>query len=199
MTTNDAFVAWYRTRTSRHRFEALAGAFGRAGVTLVHPGLGTAVLLDVEGDQVRLPADRVAELVGFALGPLTVEWWFDADTNVICSFAHEPFGWEKQTYHLDGLTPQEARTVEEVLLGEVRDHPGETVALVVDRTGRTVEFDWDAVVRGDTAVLGAMPEALVLDPAAAGALHGLPSGAVRRELDPGLVLLTGPDRQPPEG
>ncbi|MEK2491038.1 hypothetical protein WN990_15900 [Kitasatospora purpeofusca] len=189
--TSDAFVDWYRTRTSGQDFARLAGAFGRAGIQLVQPGFDTAVLLDVEGEHVRLPAGRVAELVGLSLGDLTVKWWFTPDDDLVCGIAYSGYGWEKHTYFLDALTAREADTVAEVLLGEVRARPEETTALVVDRTGRTAEFDWDAVVGGTTTAVPLLPETLVLTGPTADALSGLPAAAVRGAFAPGLTSVSG--------
>ncbi|MFB8235657.1 hypothetical protein ACFC58_03815 [Kitasatospora purpeofusca] len=190
--TSDAFIDWYRTRTSGRDFTLLAEAFGRAGIHLVQPGFDTAVLLDVEGEQVRLPAERVAELVGLSLGDLTVQWWFTADSDLVCGIVYSGYGWEKHTYFLDALTVREADTVAEVLLGEVRARPEETTALVVDRTGRTAEFDWDAVVGGASTAVPLVPEALLLAEPVAGTLTGLPAKAARSAFAPGLTLVSGP-------
>lgn len=86
--------------------------------------LDTAVLLDVGGEHVRLPVERVAELVGLSLGDLTVKWWFTPDDDLVCGIAYSGYGWEKHTYFLDALTAREADTVTDVLLGEVRARPG---------------------------------------------------------------------------
>ncbi|MFD4906435.1 hypothetical protein [Kitasatospora purpeofusca] len=189
--TSDAFVDWYRTRTSGQDFARLAGAFGRAGIHLVQPGLDTAVLLDAEGEHVRLPAERVAELVGLSLGDLTVKWWFTPDDDLVCGIAYSGYGWEKHTYFLDALTAREADTVTEVLLGEARARPEETTALVVDRTGRTAEFDWDTVVGGTTTAVPLLPETLLLAGPTADALTGLPAAAVRGAFAPGLTSVSG--------
>ncbi|WP_405003163.1 hypothetical protein OHV13_01165 [Kitasatospora purpeofusca] len=148
-------------------------------------------LLDVEGEHVRLPADRVAELVGLSLGDLTVKWWFTPDSDLVCGIAYSGYGWEKHTYFLDALTVREADTVTEVLLGEVRARPEETTALVVDRTGRTAEFDWDPVVGGASTAVPLVPEALLLAEPIADALTGLPATAARSAFAPGLTLVSG--------
>ncbi|MFF2661670.1 hypothetical protein ACFVUH_30435 [Kitasatospora sp. NPDC058032] len=188
---SDAFADWYRTLSSGRDFEVLAEAFGRVGIHLVQPGFDTAVLLDVEGEHVRLPAARVAELVGLSLGDLTLKWWFTADSDLVCGITYSGHGREKHTYFLDSLTAREADTVEEVLLGQARACPGETLALVVDRTGRTAEFDWDAVIAGTSAAVPRLPEALVLTERTADALNGLPAAAHRSPFAPGLTLLSG--------
>ncbi|WP_380283426.1 hypothetical protein [Kitasatospora purpeofusca] len=188
--TSDAFIDWYRTRTSGRDFELLAEAFGRAGIHLVQPGFDTAVLLDAEGEHVRLPAGRVAELVGLSLGDLTLKWWFTADSDVVCGIAYSGYGWEKHTYFLDALTVREADTVAEVLLGEARARPQETAALVVDRTGRSAEFDWEAVVGGASTAVPVLPEALLLAERTADALSGLPAQAARSAFAPGLTLVS---------
>ncbi len=190
--TSDAFVDWYRTRTSGQDFARLAEAFGRAGIHLVQPGFDTAVLLDVEGEHVCMPADQVAELVGLSLGDLTMKWWFTADCDVVCGIEYRGYDWERHTYFLEALTVRQADTVEEVLLGEVRARPEETTALVVDRTGRTAEFDWDTVVRGAATAVPLLPELLLLGEPIADALGAaLPTEAARSSFAPGLTLVSG--------
>ena len=82
-----------------------AAAFERSGISLIQPGTGSPVLLNVEGDQVRLPVDTVEELIGSALAEITLQWWFSSDTDLICCFSYEPAGWEKHHYFLDCLYP----------------------------------------------------------------------------------------------
>ncbi|GAA1403624.1 hypothetical protein GCM10009639_48680 [Kitasatospora putterlickiae] len=137
------------------------------------------------------PAGRVAELVGLSLGDLTLKWWFTADSDVVCGIAYSGYGWEKHTYFLDALTAREADAVAEVLLGEARARPAETVALVVDRTGWTAEFDWEAVAGGASAAVPRVPDILVLAGRTAEALSGLPAEAARSVFAPGLTLLSG--------
>ncbi|WP_441249875.1 hypothetical protein [Kitasatospora sp. McL0602] len=186
---SDAYISWYRSRTNQTEFHDLVRAFSEVGISLEHPSIGTAILLDVDGSQVALPTDRVAELVGFAIGPLNVEWWFSPDIDLTCYFSYEPFGWEKQTYYLDGLASQEMRKVEQVLFRQVLASPSDTVALIVDEIGKTAEFDWDAVIRGDSSRVNMMPEALVLDASTARRIHGNSEEVAESEIDPNLRLL----------
>ncbi|MCH0561679.1 MULTISPECIES: hypothetical protein [unclassified Streptomyces] len=187
---SDAYLSWYRTRTTRAGFDTLTRAFAEAGISLEHPVGGSAILLDVDGGQVPLPAATVAELVGSAVGTLNVEWWFSPDVDLTCCFSYEPFGWEKQTYYLDGLTADQVRVVERVLFAQMLSRPSETVALIVDETGRTADADWDALVNGDTSDIGPMPDALVLATSIADQVRGAAGEFPGNAAAPGLSILT---------
>ncbi|MFD9410178.1 hypothetical protein ACFWBN_24645 [Streptomyces sp. NPDC059989] len=149
----------------------------------------SAILLNVDGDQVALPPERVAELVGFAIGTLNVEWWFSDSVDLTCCFSYEPFGWEKQTYYLDGLTLQEVREVERALFEQMLASPADVIALIVDETGKTAEFDWDSLIRGDSLRVDVMPEALVLDSSILSRVGGISSEASGVGIGPNLRLL----------
>jgi len=186
----DPHISWYRSRAGRDGFRRQAAAFERSGISLIQPGTGSPVLLNVEGDQVRLPVDTVEELIGSALAEITLQWWFSSDTDLICCFSYEPAGWEKQHYFLDGLYPEERSRAEQVICGQALADSVKTVALVVDETGRTVESDWDEVVRGTVTRVDVLPDALLLDTRLARRLHGFPEPVARLEMGAGLTLLT---------
>ncbi|WP_151775761.1 hypothetical protein [Streptomyces abyssomicinicus] len=159
---SDGFVAWYRSRTQPDGFSALTEAFRRRGLSLEYPGSGSAVLVNVDGDQVHVSVNTVRERAVTAVGDFHVKWWWPYGADLLCWFSYEPWGGEKQTYYLDNLTREEVCDVERVLLEEVASRPSETIALIIDETGRTAEFDWDAVVRGEPLQAGATPDALML-------------------------------------
>ncbi|MFC8074297.1 hypothetical protein ACFUN8_01990 [Streptomyces sp. NPDC057307] len=195
---SDAYISWYRSRTSQSEFLSLARTFGEVGISLTHPSVGSAILLDVDGGQVAMPTDRVAELVGFAIGALNVEWWFSSDVDLTCHFTYEPFGWEKQTYYLDGLTSPEVRRVETALFKRVLANPSDTAALIVDETGNTAEFDWDEVIRGDSSSLDAAPQALILDASIVDRLHGHSEKTTQSDIGSDLRLMTSKNWTAPD-
>ncbi|MFP8960854.1 hypothetical protein ACLIYP_09865 [Streptomyces nanhaiensis] len=159
---SDAYIAWYRTRTTESGFLALADEFQRSGISIRHPNLGTGILLNADGDQVRMSVERIAELVGLAVACLNVEWWLTADVDVTCRFTYEPLGGECQTYYLDGLSADEVACVEEVILRQVSRQPELTDALIVDRSGASAEVDWDEQVLGGPTELTVSPDLMIL-------------------------------------
>ncbi|MYT69749.1 MULTISPECIES: hypothetical protein [unclassified Streptomyces] len=81
----ETYLSWYREdRMDESGFRAVTNHLARAGLAIEHPTLGCGMLLDVVGEQVQLPVDRILELVGLSAGPLCMQFWLSADTDVVC-------------------------------------------------------------------------------------------------------------------
>jgi hypothetical protein len=60
-------------------FRSVTDLLAESGMSLEHPTLGCGMLLDVVGEQVRWPPERIRELVGLSVGPLCLQFWLGAD------------------------------------------------------------------------------------------------------------------------
>ena len=189
----DRFVRWYRSRTTVERFAGQVQAYAQRGMVLNRPSSGSALVLNVDGDQVPVSVDEIARWVGAALAPLNVKWWLDEFTDVVCYFNYEPLGWESQDYDLGGLTWEEMDVVEELILGRVAAHPEETLFVVLDRSGSSAETDWDRFVSDESVGLEVMPNALVL-PKGDSRVSAIAAGRVCRDLGDHHVLISRTER-----
>ena len=63
--------------------------------------------------------------------------------------------------YLDGVDQEVRVRVAEALLGLVREHPRDSVGLVVDYSGRTVDFDWRSHLLGGGPAPAVPPDVLV--------------------------------------
>ncbi|MER7760649.1 hypothetical protein [Streptomyces sp. NPDC097619] len=144
---SETHLSWYREgRLDASGFRAVTDHLARSGLALEHPQSGCGMLLDVTGEQVRWPAGRVLDLLGLSLGPLCVQFWLSADTDVVCAVRYVAPDAQVLTFTLDGLTESERQRAEAAVQRLVRWDADGTVALLVDEGGRTAEEDDDALV-----------------------------------------------------
>ncbi|MEE1791075.1 hypothetical protein PUR28_09890, partial [Streptomyces sp. BE308] len=79
----ESYLSWYREgRMDESEFRSVTDHLAQSGLTVDHPMLGCGMLLDVVGEQVKLPVGRILELVGLSVGPLCIQFWLSADTDV---------------------------------------------------------------------------------------------------------------------
>ncbi|MGK5679318.1 hypothetical protein [Actinoplanes sp. URMC 104] len=159
---SDAFLSWFRSsRTSAEEFFALAEDLRAAGLSIVNETLGTAILLNIEGDNVPMPVDETARLIGLALAPLNVKWW-EGGGALVSLFEPNPVEGETQTYFLDGQPLDLRDRLAEVLLRRVAKQPDDTIGLILDHAGNSVDYDWERFMRYGPVALGPVPDLLVL-------------------------------------
>ncbi|MEU7279818.1 hypothetical protein AB0A69_13680 [Streptomyces sp. NPDC045431] len=142
----DGFIRWYREAAATPVFAEQTELFAAHGIALVHPVRGAAVVLDVEGEGVLMRPEELGRLLGLRIASLTLNWWFSADVDVVDAYAYEPLGCEIQTLWLDGLTPEQADTVEAAVVAAATALPVPTRAVIVDREGEGDPEDWDSAV-----------------------------------------------------
>ncbi|WP_433552928.1 hypothetical protein ACQP08_05875 [Micromonospora zamorensis] len=143
-------------------FRSQARFFELSGILLTHPTKGAAVMLDVDGNDIEMSPERVAENVGLRIGAsMTVEWWLSPDIDLTCTYEFHPLGREVQTFYLDGLTTEEKGTVSSVVGRLFSSNAESSIALVVDYRGLTVEFDWDDFALRGLGNLRAIPDLLI--------------------------------------
>ncbi|MET9762870.1 hypothetical protein ABZ016_28155 [Streptomyces sp. NPDC006372] len=142
----DGFIRWYRESGATSVFAEQVQLFEEHGIGLVHPVRGAAVVLDVEGGQVLMPPEEVGRLLGLRISSITMDWWFSADIDVVDSYSYEPLGCEIQTLWLDGLTQEQADTVEAAVVAAATGLPTPTRAVIVDRRGVGDPDEWDSAV-----------------------------------------------------
>ncbi|MFG3510630.1 hypothetical protein ACGF5F_34600 [Streptomyces sp. NPDC047821] len=159
---SDGYIRWYRESAATAVLAAQAEVFGAHGLRLVHPAKGAAVVLDVEGDDVLLSPEELGRLLGLRIASLTTNWWLSADIDVVDHFVYEPLGCEIQTLWLDGLTTEQADTVEAAVLAAAAALPVPTRAVIVDREGAGDPGDWDSPVLYDGENLPPFPDRLLL-------------------------------------
>jgi hypothetical protein len=185
----DKFIYWYRARTSDCRFRQLVDEFAENGIVLDNPVHGCPMVLNVDGDQVPLTIDEMCKWINANISVLNIQWWLSGTADVICMFDYEPLAWEKQTYYLDGLSNREIQLVESVILGQVEEHPGETLAVVIDVHGATEDFDWDEFVRDSSARVELMPDVLLL-PKGDARVENIAAVQSRYDLGDGYEVIT---------
>jgi hypothetical protein len=62
----ETYLSWYREgRMDGSEFRAVIDHLARSGLTVEHPMLGCGMLLDVVGEQVKLPVERILDLGRF--------------------------------------------------------------------------------------------------------------------------------------
>ncbi|MGI5424598.1 hypothetical protein [Streptomyces sp. CA-179760] len=142
----DGFIRWYRESGATSVFAEQVRLFEAHGIGLVHPVRGAAVVLDVEGDQVLMRPEELGHLLGMRIASVTMQWWFSADIDVVDSYSYEPLGCEIQTLWLDGLTPEQADTVEAAVVAAATGLSTPARAVIVDRRGEGDPDDWDSAV-----------------------------------------------------
>ncbi|MFJ2085287.1 hypothetical protein ACI2KV_06590 [Micromonospora chokoriensis] len=158
----DSFIKWYRVASTVESFRSQARSFESAGIHLTHPGKGVAVMLDVDGNDIEMSPERVAENVGRRIGrSLTVEWWLSPDIDLTCTYEFHPLGREVQTFYLDGFRTEEKEIVSSVVGRLFSSNAESSIALVVDYRGLTAEFDWDDFVLRGLGELPSIPDLLI--------------------------------------
>lgn len=157
------FLCLYRKPTDLDAFALLVDVLQGVGASLLHPTYRAAIALDIDGNSVQLSPEEVAQLVTRRVGEsVNICWWFTSDINMICQHKFAPGDREVQRYYLDGLYAREADEVVAALeahafnIGELLD------GLIVDRTGRTEDFDWDRYVWYEVGTPAFLPDRLVL-------------------------------------
>lgn len=156
----DGYIRWYRESGATSVFAEQTALFAAHGISLAHPGTGAAVVLDIEGEHVPMEEAELGRLLGLRIASLTMNWWFDPDTNVVDEFVYEPLGCEIQTLWLDGLTHEEAGRLEAAVLAAAAELPVPTRALVIDRRGESDPEDWDSLVLYGGATVPGFPDAV---------------------------------------
>jgi hypothetical protein len=138
---SDAFVKWCRPSTSAAEFLAMVDRFGAAGIALNNPAMGTAVLLDADGEQVTTTAAELASLIDRRFATtLTFEWWFSADEDLTSAYAFEPGKREVQTYYLDGLSLDQMATTSHLIQELFWERPDVADWLIVDTIGHSTSI-----------------------------------------------------------
>lgn len=186
----DGFIRWYRESGATSVFAEQVELFKAHGLGLVHPVRGGAVVLDVEGDGVLMSREELGHLLGLRIASVTMNWWFSADVDVIDQYAYEPLGCEIQTLWLDGLTTEQADTVEAAVVAATTGLPTPTRAVIVDRQGESDPDDWDSAVLYDGEMPLVFPDrVLVGDPLVETLLRARPE-LRSDEAGRGLILLS---------
>ncbi|MCZ7456955.1 hypothetical protein [Streptomyces sp. WMMC940] len=93
--------------------------------------------------------EELGRLLGLRIASITMNRWFSADIDVVDQYAYQPFGCESQTLWLDGITTEQADTVEAAVVAAATALPVPTRAVIVDREGVSAPDDWDAPVLYD--------------------------------------------------
>ena len=127
-------------------FRSVTHHLAQSGLTVEHPKLGCGMLLDVAGEQVRLPVGRILELVGLSVGPLCLQLWLSADTGVVCHVRYVAPDTQVLTFVLGGLTDNEREQATDAVQQLIQRELNRTVALLVDLGGETADEDDDALV-----------------------------------------------------
>ncbi|MFF0206236.1 hypothetical protein [Streptomyces sp. NPDC005017] len=158
LTVSDTYLSWYREgRMDESECRSVTDRLAESGLTIEHPVLGCGILLDVAGEQVKLPPERVLELLGMAVGPLTLQFWLSADTDVVCQVRYVAPDTQILTFVLDGLTPSERKQAEDAVERLIQLELATTVALLVDPGGYADDEDCDALVLYGRAPKGPYP------------------------------------------
>ncbi|WP_420031470.1 hypothetical protein ACN2WE_00740 [Streptomyces sp. cg28] len=115
------------------------------------------MLLNVVGEQVELPVDRILELVGLSAGPLCMQFWLSADTDVVCDVRYVAPDTQILTFVLGGLTDNERDQATDAIQHLIQRELHSTVALLVDLGGETADEDDDALVLYGRLPVGPRP------------------------------------------
>ena len=148
-------------------------------------------MLDVDGNDVELDPGKTARILDLKLGESTMEWWFSPDAGLVCNYGYEPLGCEIQTYYLDGLDASEVAVLERILRSLIENQNLGTLGIVVDRVGRSVEFDWDAVILYSSRTIPNYPDMLALPKEVAEEIEDTPKGMARVQIGSKLVCFEG--------
>ncbi|MEU6705543.1 hypothetical protein [Streptomyces wuyuanensis] len=187
---SDGYIRWYRESAATSALAEQAELFEAYGLELVHPARGAAVVLDVEGDDVLMDPEELGRLLGLRIASITMNWWFSADIDVVDQYAYQPLGCEIQTLWLDGLTKEQADTVEAAVVAAATALPVPTRAVIVDREGVSDPDDWDSPVLYDGEELPVFPDRLLVCDPLAGRLLKSSSELRGEEAGKGLTSLS---------
>ncbi|MFD3613083.1 hypothetical protein ACFWXA_34470 [Streptomyces atroolivaceus] len=141
------YLAWYRDgRMDESAFRSVTGLLAESGMSVEHPALGCGMLLNVEGEQVKLPLGRILELVGLSVAPLFIELRLSADTDVVCHVRYVVPDIQILTFEFSGLSQEEHEQVEDAIERLVQRELEATLALLAEVGGETAQEDDDALV-----------------------------------------------------
>ncbi|HEX4221758.1 MAG TPA: hypothetical protein VHZ97_05315 [Pseudonocardiaceae bacterium] len=158
---SDGFLFWYESDWTPQRARERVGRLDAAGLSLAYPGTGRITAISPEGEQT--PVDRPTLLRRAAVdaaAAFSFQYWLDVDIDVFCTVERLAPDLVVQRLYLDGLTMRQTLLVIRIVQEEVRAAAGSTRGLIVDRTGGSVDKDWDAVIAiGDLVVFD--PEGLL--------------------------------------
>ena len=186
----DGFIRWYRESGATSVFAEQVEIFEAHGIGLVHPAKGAAVVINIEGDDVLMRPEELGRLLGLRFADITMDWWFSADIDVVDTYTYEPFGCEIQMLWVDGLTSEQADTVEAAVIAAAAGLSVPTRAVIVDRRGVGDPEDWDAAVLYDGEGLPVIVDRVyVRDPLKEKLLRSSP-GLRSEESVAGLTLLS---------
>lgn len=158
------YIRWYRESGKDSVFFDQVAAFGRWGVTILHPTIGAATVINVDGDNVPLSPETLAWVIGLRTSSVTMNWWLSPDVNVVDIYWHESMGCEIQTFSLDGLDLEEVEVVRSAVMSAIDHVSTPTRALVCDIQEFTDADDWDSVVLYDGTELPGVFDTLLLSP-----------------------------------
>ncbi|MCX4774676.1 hypothetical protein [Streptomyces sp. NBC_01285] len=155
----ETYLSWYREgRMDESEFRSVTDHLAQSGLTVEHPMLGCGMLLDVVGEQVKLPVGCILELVGLSVGPLCIQFWLSADTDVVCDVRYVAPDTQVLTFELGGLTESEREQATNAVQRLIQRELDRTVALLVDLGGETADEDDDALVLYGRLPMGPRPD-----------------------------------------
>ncbi|MFJ6662177.1 RHS repeat domain-containing protein [Streptomyces sp. NPDC091377] len=163
----DGFIRWYRESGKIQIFSDQVASFGEHGVRISHPVTGSATVINVDGDDIPINAEKLAWLIGLRTSTITTNWWISSDINVVCEYSYEPLGCQIQTFWLDGLTLEESEIIKSAVLAAVNEVSTPTRALIFDDQGITAHEGWDSPVLYKGIKFPGAVDELFLSPAVA--------------------------------
>lgn len=158
----DGFFKWYRSRSSKLDLSRQIEFFDRHSVVIEHPIVKKCILLNVDGEQVFVAVEDIYRLMEMRLGAFDLEWWLSSDVDLTCEIASIPAGGEVQTYYLSGLTIAQRNTIGSMLVEYAKLCSRDTVGYVLDRNGRTEDFDWDGPILYGRQNVATLPDIFAL-------------------------------------
>ncbi|MGC0208399.1 hypothetical protein [Streptomyces levis] len=185
----DTYLSWYReSRMDESEFRSVTHHLAQSGLTVEHPKLGCGMLLDVAGEQVRLAVGRILELEGLSVGPLCLQLWLSADTDVVCHVRYVAPDTQVLTFVLGELTDNEREQATDAVQRLIQRALDRTVALLVDLGGEAADEDDDALVLYGRLPMGPRPERVQFRTDRLSAVRAILAGAEVK--DPGNGLST---------
>ncbi|MFD5065511.1 hypothetical protein [Streptomyces sp. NPDC058394] len=186
----ETYLSWYREgRMDESEFRSVTDLLAEFGMTVEHPTLGCGMLLDVVGEQVKLPPERVLELVGLSVGPLCMQFWLSADADVVCDVRYVAPDTQILTFVLGGLTENEHGQAEDAIQRLIQRELDRTVALLVDLGGETAEEEDDTLVLYGRLPTGPRPDRVQFRTDRLSAVLAVLAGAEVTDLGNGLSAL----------
>ncbi|MEU4039895.1 hypothetical protein [Streptomyces collinus] len=173
-------------------FRSVTNHLAQSGLTFKHPMLGCGMLLDVVGEQVKLPVERILELVGLSVGPLCMQFWLSADKDVACDVRYVAPDTQILTFTLGGLTENEYEQASDAIQRLIQRELDRTVALLVDLGGETADEDDDALVLYGRLPLGPRPDRVQFRTDRLSAVPAVLAGAEVTDLGNGLSTVRWP-------